>query len=35
MALGYSSTRIAPDGTPSEWLFPQEKASLQALGFGT
>jgi hypothetical protein len=32
----YSRTRIAvPNGTPSEWLFPQEKATLKTLNLGT
>ncbi len=31
-----SRTRIAvPDGMPSEWLFPQEKATLQTFRLGT
>jgi hypothetical protein len=32
----YSRTRIAaPNGTPSEWLLPQEKATLKVLHLGT
>jgi hypothetical protein len=36
LRLSYSKTRVAvPSVNALKWIFPQEKATLQALGKGT